>query len=65
MWKVLIAPTNGDKRATMHSYKTKREAVNGYLKFTRDGTLTGSVIQDIGGMIIDHTEAIERLVAEN
>lgn len=65
MWKVLIAPTNGDKRAIMHSYKTKREAVSSYLKFTRDGTLTGAVIQDIGGTIVDHTEAIEQLVAEN
>ena len=65
MWKVLIAPTNGNKCATMHSYKTKREAVSWYLRFTRDGTLTGSVIQDIGGTIVNHTEAIEQLVAEN
>jgi hypothetical protein len=65
MWKVLIRATNGDKCATMHPYKTKREAISRYLRFTRDGSLTGSVIQDIGGTIIDHTEAIEQLVAEN
>lgn len=65
MWKVLIRAINGDKCATVRSYKTKREAVSRYLRFTHDGSLTGTVIQDIGETIVDHTEAIERLVAEN
>lgn len=65
VWRVLIRPINKGGCPVMHSYKTKREAVISYLKFTRDGTLTGTVIQDIGGTIINHTEAIEQLVAEN